>query len=55
VKLPEVEITTELLNNKMGQSINSIIYRLIQRRKENNIWHTTDWGKEIISAVGSCS
>jgi hypothetical protein len=38
VKLPEVEITTELLNNKMGQSTNNISYWLIQRRKENSIY-----------------
>jgi len=37
VKLPEVEITAELLNNKIGQSIYSISYRLMQRRTENNI------------------
>jgi len=45
----------ELLNNKMGQSTNSISYRLMQRPKENIIWHTADWEKEIISAVGSWS
>jgi hypothetical protein len=35
VKFPEVETTTEELNNKMGQSANNISYWLIHRRKEN--------------------